>query len=84
MGCRILRHHIWGYSDCLCPIKGMPGLNELTPVINEELYLVSSGLIYFTKGDYVVLVMGHSVVFLTISTNKTFAVIPLNIFTRQY
>ena len=29
MGCRVLRRHIWGYSVCLCPIKGTPGLNEL-------------------------------------------------------
>ena len=29
MGCPILRRHIWGYAVCLCPIKGMPGLNEL-------------------------------------------------------
>ena len=26
MGRRVLRRHIWGYSVCLCPIKGMPGL----------------------------------------------------------
>ena len=30
MGRRVLRRHIWGYSVCLCPIKGTPGLNELT------------------------------------------------------
>ena len=29
MGRRVLRRHIWGYSVCLCPIKGTPGLNEL-------------------------------------------------------
>ena len=29
MGRRILRRHIWGYSVCLCPIKGTPGFNEL-------------------------------------------------------
>ena len=29
MGCQILRRHIWGYAVCLCPIKRMPGLNEL-------------------------------------------------------
>ena len=23
-------HPIWGYAVCLCPIKVMPGLNELT------------------------------------------------------
>ena len=23
------RRHIWGYSVCLCPIKGTQGLNEL-------------------------------------------------------
>ena len=25
----VLRRHIRGYSVCLCPIKGTPGLNEL-------------------------------------------------------
>ena len=29
MGRRVLRRHTWGYSVCLCPIKGTPGLNEL-------------------------------------------------------
>ena len=29
MGRRVLRRHIWGYSVCLCPIKGALGLNEL-------------------------------------------------------
>ena len=29
MGRRVLRRPIWGYSVCLCPIKGTPGLNEL-------------------------------------------------------
>ena len=29
MGRRVLLRHIWGYSVCLCPIKGTPGLNEL-------------------------------------------------------
>ena len=29
MGRRVLRRHIWGYSVCLCPIKGTPGLNEI-------------------------------------------------------
>ena len=24
------RRHIWGYSVCLCPIKGTPCLNELS------------------------------------------------------
>ena len=33
MGRRVLRRHIWGYSVCLCPIKGTPGLNELICVI---------------------------------------------------
>ena len=32
MGRRVLRRHIWGYSVCLCPIKGAPGLNELMHV----------------------------------------------------
>ena len=26
---RVLRRHIWGYSGCLGPTKGTPGLNEL-------------------------------------------------------
>ena len=30
MGRHVLRRHIWGYSVCLCPIKGTPGLNELS------------------------------------------------------
>ena len=30
MGRRVLRRHIWGYSVCLCSIKGTPGLNELS------------------------------------------------------
>ena len=30
MGGRVLRRPIWGYSVCLRPIKGTPGLNELT------------------------------------------------------
>ena len=29
MGRRVLRRHAWGYSICLCPIKGTTGLNEL-------------------------------------------------------
>ena len=32
MGRRVLRRHIWGYSVCLCPTKGTPGLNELRAV----------------------------------------------------
>ena len=34
MGRHILRHHIWGYSVCLCPIKGTLGLNELIQMHN--------------------------------------------------
>ena len=34
MGRRVLRLHIWGYTVCLCPIKGTPGLNELTLVFS--------------------------------------------------
>ena len=26
---RVLRRHIWGYTVCLCPTKGTPGLSEL-------------------------------------------------------
>ena len=26
----VLRRHIWGYSVCPCPLKGTPGLNELS------------------------------------------------------
>ena len=27
------RRHIWGYADCLCPTKRMPGLNELISIL---------------------------------------------------
>ena len=37
MGRRILRRHIWGYSVCLCPIKGTPGLKELKESHKENL-----------------------------------------------
>ena len=30
MGRRDLRRHFWGNDVCLCPIKGTPGLNELS------------------------------------------------------
>ena len=30
MGRRVLRRHIWGYSDCLCSIKKTPGLSGLS------------------------------------------------------
>ena len=33
MGCRVLRLLIWGFTVCLCPTKGTPGLNESTLVI---------------------------------------------------
>ena len=38
MGRRVLRRHIWGYSVCLCPIKGTPGLNEIKvlPTVNRK------------------------------------------------
>ena len=36
MGRRVLRLHIWGYSVCLCPINGMPGLNELKTVTQKH------------------------------------------------
>ena len=39
MGCC----HIWGYSVCLCPIKGTPGLKELT---NDQCIYQ---LIYYVK-----------------------------------
>ena len=31
------RRHIWGYSVCLCPVKRMPGLNEL---INSRINIL--------------------------------------------
>ena len=45
MGRRVLRRHIWGYSVCLCPIKGTPGLNELS-LGREEIETIAyhSGL----------------------------------------
>ena len=39
---RRTRRHIWGYSVCLCPIKGTPGLNELISVgdiVKLKLYV---------------------------------------------
>ena len=39
MGRHVLQRHIWGYSVCLCPIKGTPGLNELIqslPYLSDE------------------------------------------------
>ena len=33
MGRRVLRRHIWGYSVCLFPIKGTPGLYELRQIM---------------------------------------------------
>ena len=44
MGRRVLRRHIWGYSVCLCPIKGTPGLNEL---IIKPAFLLKSRAIAF-------------------------------------
>ena len=39
MGRRLLRRHIWGYSVCLCPIKGTPGLNELKRPFCVHLFI---------------------------------------------
>ena len=36
MGRRVLRRHIWGYSVCLCPTKGTPGLNELSELRRDK------------------------------------------------
>ena len=33
MGRRVLRRHIMGYTVCLCPTKGTPGLNELNQTV---------------------------------------------------
>ena len=33
MGRRVLRRHTWGYSVCLCSIKGTPGVNELNCIV---------------------------------------------------
>ena len=30
------RGHIWGYAVCLCPIKGTPGVNELSCPYKEH------------------------------------------------
>ena len=37
MGRRVLLRHIWGYSVCLCSIKGTPGLNELSNHLFHKL-----------------------------------------------
>ena len=37
MGRRVLRRHIWGYSVCLCPIKGTSGLYGLKAVSSSLL-----------------------------------------------
>ena len=36
MGRRVLRRHIWGYTVCLCPTKGTPGLNEKVQVGKDQ------------------------------------------------
>ena len=44
MGRRILRRLIWGYSVCLCPIKGTPGLNEFSVKYQHilQLYILTT------------------------------------------
>ena len=46
MGRRVLRRHIWGYSICICPIKGTPVLNELKSNGNM---LPSPGILHIEK-----------------------------------
>ena len=48
MGRRVLRRHIWGYSVCLCPIKGTPGLNKLKAV-NTFPRLVKQNYLSFAE-----------------------------------
>ena len=38
MGRRVLRHHIWGYSVCLCPIKRMPDLYGLKGLVVKSIF----------------------------------------------
>ena len=39
MGRRVLGRHIWGYSVCLCPIKGTPGLYELKSIARTAVLI---------------------------------------------
>ena len=43
MGCRVLRHHNWGYSVCLCPIKRTPVLYGLTTIYFTSITQKSHG-----------------------------------------
>ena len=40
MGRRVLWRHIWGNAVCICPIKGTPGLNELSLSFTDSLQAV--------------------------------------------
>ena len=52
MGRRDLRRHIWVYSVCICPIKGTPGLNELSrQIINEGHKCSDTKTIQVAKTD---------------------------------
>ena len=42
MGRCVLRCHIRGYSVCLCPIKGTPGLKELKRICNKHVSSTTS------------------------------------------
>ena len=47
MGRRVLRRHIWGYSVCLCPIKGTPGLTHLIVISTVYTFcLISRQVLY--------------------------------------
>ena len=52
MGCRVLRHPIWGYAVRLCPIKETPGLNELTKIFQALEHCISSNFFLKEKLSY--------------------------------
>ena len=52
MGCRVLPHHIWGYTVCLCPTKRMQGLYDLMYKVLLHLkndYTTSHDLITYRR-----------------------------------
>ena len=52
--------HIWGYAVCLCPIKGTPGLNELSLINLKEQHKTVSQT-KFTHWASDILPMAHNV-----------------------
>ena len=46
LGHGILRHHIWGYSVCLCPIKKTPSLYGLSRSKMKGTQLNEMELVY--------------------------------------